>query len=72
MTLVLETLGSDETLDTRCLGVRFLAFTLGLNFTADDEFADLVIQTKDQHQLKRYHAPHYHKSLCAGKGSGIN
>ena len=48
MTLVLETLGSDEALDTRCFGVRFLAFALGLDFAADDEFADLVVQTVDQ------------------------
>ena len=43
VTLVLKTLGSDETLDTGCLGVRFLAFALWLNFTADDEFADLAV-----------------------------
>lgn len=41
MTLVLETLGSDETLDAGCLGVGFFAFALGLNLAADDEFADL-------------------------------
>lgn len=44
MTLVLETLGSDETLDTGSLGVGFLAFGLGLDFAADDEFADLHTQ----------------------------
>ena len=54
MTLVLETLGSNETLNTRCLGVGFLAFALGLNFTADDEFADLVVRTKYQHPFKHY------------------
>lgn len=48
MTLVLETLGSDEALDTGCFGVGFLAFALGLDFAADDEFADLVVQTVDQ------------------------
>ena len=41
MTLVLETLGGDETLDARCFCVWFLAFALGLDFTADDELADL-------------------------------
>ena len=45
MTLVLETLGSDEALDAGCLGVGFFAFALGLNFAADDEFADLVVRT---------------------------
>ena len=41
MTLVLETLGSDETLDAGGLGVWLLAFAFGLNFTTDNEFADL-------------------------------
>ena len=41
MTLVLETLGSDETLDARGLGIGFFAFAFGRDFTADDEFADL-------------------------------
>ena len=42
VTLVLETLRGDETLDAGGLGVGFLAFALGLDFAADDEFADLV------------------------------
>ena len=41
MTLMLETLRGDQTLDAGGLGVGFLAFALGLDFTADDEFADL-------------------------------
>lgn len=41
MTLVLETLRSDETLNTGGLGVRFSTFFLGLDFTTDDELADL-------------------------------
>lgn len=41
VSLVLETLGSDETLDTGSLGVRLLALTLGLDLTANDELADL-------------------------------
>ena len=41
MTLVLETLGRDETLDAGGFGVGFLSFAFGLDFTADDEFADL-------------------------------
>ncbi len=42
MSLVLETLGRDETLDLWGLLVWFLAFALGLDFTADDEFANLL------------------------------
>lgn len=38
---MLETLRCDQTLDAGGLGVGFLAFALGLDFTADDEFADL-------------------------------
>ena len=41
MTLVLETLRSDETLDTGSLGVGFLAFAFRLDFATDDELADL-------------------------------
>lgn len=41
MTLMLKTLRSDETLDTGSLRVWLLAFAFGLNFAADDEFADL-------------------------------
>ena len=43
MTLVLEALGSDEALDAGGLGVGFFAFAFGLDFAADDEFADLVV-----------------------------
>ena len=42
VTLVLETLRSDETLDLGGLGVWLLALILGLDFTADDELADLL------------------------------
>ena len=40
---MLETLRSDEALDAGCFGVWSLVFPLGLDFAADDEFADLVI-----------------------------
>jgi len=43
VTLVLETLRSNETLDLWCLGVWLLAFTLWLNLTTDDEFANIII-----------------------------
>lgn len=41
MALVLETLGSDEALDLRGLGVWFRTLLLRLHFTTDDEFANL-------------------------------
>jgi hypothetical protein len=41
MTLVLKTLGSDQSLDLGSLGVRLLALTLWLDFTTDDKLADL-------------------------------
>ena len=40
--LVLQTLRSDKTLDLGGLGVGFLPFTLWLDFTADDELADII------------------------------
>lgn len=39
--LVLEALGSDQTLDTRGLGVGLLALALGLDLAANDVLADL-------------------------------
>lgn len=42
MTLVLETLWGDQTLDLWCLGVDLLALTLWLNLTTDNEFTDLT------------------------------
>jgi hypothetical protein len=44
MTLVLETLGSNETLDAWCLGVRLRTLFLRLDLATDDEFADLQRQ----------------------------
>ena len=41
MALVLETLWSDETLDTGSFCVGFLAFAFGLDFATDDELANL-------------------------------
>ena len=43
VTLVLETLGGDQSLDLGGLGVRLLALTLGLDLAADDVLADLFI-----------------------------
>ena len=41
VTLVLHSLGSDESLDTGSFGVRLFALAFGDDFAADDEFADL-------------------------------
>ena len=46
VTLALETLGSDQTLDLGGLGVFLLSLTLGGNGTADDEFPVLSIKAK--------------------------
>ena len=39
--LVLETLGSNQSLDLGSLGIRLLALALGLDFTTNNKFADL-------------------------------
>jgi Kef-type K+ transport system membrane component KefB len=44
--LVLETLGSNQTLDLGSLGVGLLAFTLGLDLSANDVFPDLYSREK--------------------------
>jgi len=41
VTLVLETLRSNQTLDLRSLGIWLLALALWLNLTTDNELADL-------------------------------
>lgn len=43
VTLVLEALWGDETLDLWCLGVWLLALTLWLNLAANDELANIII-----------------------------
>ena len=57
MTLVLQTLRGDQTLNLRSLGVRFLAFTLRLNLTTNDELANLCMKTRislaEAHTLPR-------------------
>ena len=44
--LVLQTLGSDQTLDARSLGVRLLALALGLDLATNDVLADLYAGRK--------------------------
>jgi len=53
MTFVLKTLGSNETLDLGSLGVWLLSLTLWLNFTTDDELANIIIlgETKESSNL---------------------
>ena len=41
MSLALETLRSDKTLNVRCLGVWLGTLLLGLDLAANDELADL-------------------------------
>ncbi len=43
VTLVLQTLGGDQSLDLGSLGVRLLALALGLDLSSDDIFADLYV-----------------------------
>lgn len=43
--LVLQTLGSNQSLDLGGLGVRLLALSLGLDLTSDDVLADLYSGT---------------------------
>ena len=49
--LVLETLGSDESLDLGGLGVRLLALALGLDLTSDDVLADLYKRGRERTRL---------------------
>jgi len=53
--LVLETLRSDETLDTRSLGVWLGTLLLGLDLTTNDELADIVFlaETEEAADLGR-------------------
>lgn len=43
VTLVLQTLGGDKSLNARSLGVRGLTLTLGLNLSSNNVLADIVI-----------------------------
>ena len=45
---MLEALGGDQALDLWGLGVWLLALALGLDFTTNDEFADLYTTKKNQ------------------------
>ena len=47
MTLVLQALGSNQTLDAGSLGVRLLALTLGLDLATDNVLADLYVGKKN-------------------------
>jgi len=49
VSLVLETLRSDESLDLGSFGVWLLAFTFRLNLSSNDELADIIflVETKE-------------------------
>jgi len=53
VTLVLEALGRNKTLDFWCLGVWLLALTLWLDFTTNDEFSNIIFlgETKELSDL---------------------
>ena len=51
MTLVLEALRSDQSLDLGSLGVWLLSLTLGLNLTSNDVLANLLSQRKSSISL---------------------
>lgn len=53
VTLVLQTLGGDQSLDLGGLGVRRLALTLGLDLTSDDVLADLYSRNTQYISLPR-------------------
>ena len=57
MTLMLETLRSNETLDTRSLGIWFLAFALRRNLTTNDEAADLSPNQSAQFHSRSTQSP---------------
>jgi len=63
--LVLQTLGSNQTLDLRGLGVRLLALTLWLHLTTDNELADLKLTALRQQNVLISHSARPH-----GKGKG--
>lgn len=48
MTLVLQPLRSDQTLDAGSFGIGLFAFRFGLHFAADDKLADLFDTTSQQ------------------------
>jgi len=46
MTLVLDTLWSDEALNLRCFGVRLGSFFLWDDFSSNDELANIILLVK--------------------------
>jgi hypothetical protein len=70
--LVLQTLGSNQALDLRGLGVWLLALTLWLDFTADNELADLKFPNRTSLALKFLAHTLYHLALLkAQEGQAI-
>jgi len=68
MTLMLKTLGSNETLNLRSLGVWLLAFTLGLDLTADDELANLKKERELGQHFERTGIAAHTLSFCLQPG----
>jgi len=52
VTLVLQTLGSNQTLDLGSLGVWLLALALGLDFTSNDELANIIFLAETEEAAK--------------------
>jgi len=70
--LVLQTLGSNQTLDLRGLGVWLLAFTLWLDLSADNELANLKFPNRTSLALKFLAHTLYHLAdLNAQDGQAI-
>lgn len=67
MALVLEALWSDETLDLGGLGIWFRILLLGLDFTADDELADLYRETLSARDMVLRLNQQPHGLLLAGE-----
>jgi hypothetical protein len=64
--LVLQTLGSNQTLDFRGLGIRLLALTLWLHLTTDNELADLKLTALRQQNVLISHSAQPHTRGRAG------
>ncbi len=58
MPLMLKTLRGDQTLDAGGFGVGFLVFAFRLDFTADDEFADLFASPSALYLPHQHRKPH--------------
>jgi hypothetical protein len=67
MTLVLQTLGSNQTLNARSLGVGLGSLLLGLHLTANDKLADLELKKKVRIQAFQKEQNHSDSVSCMMK-----